>query len=112
MGNILSWIHEFVSNHTMRVKIAGSYSHELPVTSRVSQGSVLRPMLFLLYVNYVTNDVKCPFKVFADGIKLCIDFGFDEHEEYVSECQSDIEMLVSVSSSWGQNINVNLISVK
>ena len=65
----------------------------------------------LLYVNHLTKDVKCPFKVFADGIKLYIGFGFDKHDEYVIECQSDIDLLVSESSSWGLNMNVNKCKV-
>ena len=101
--------HRFLINHTMSVKSAGSISPELLVTSGVPQGSVLRPMLFLLYVNCVTNDVKCSFEVFADDIKLYI--GLDEHEEYISDCQSDNDRLVSVSSSWGLINNVNKCKV-
>ena len=110
-GNILSWIHGFLTNRTMSVKVAGSFSDELPVASGVPQGSVLGPILFLLYVNYVINDVRCPLKIFADDIKLYISFGFGEHQESVVQCQSDIDRSVSVSSSWGLNMNVSKCTV-
>ena len=72
----------------------------------VPQGSVLGPILFLLYVNYVINGIWCLFKIFADDIELYIRFKFDEHKESVNQCKSDIDRLVSVSSLWCLYMNV------
>jgi hypothetical protein len=48
---ILKWIQDFLSDRTQRVRVKGSYSGWGKVTSGIPQGSVLGPILFLVYVN-------------------------------------------------------------
>ena len=69
-GKLLSWLSFFLSNRIMRVGVRGSYSTWFQMISGVPQGSVLGPILFLLYVNDLPNWIKCSMRMFADDTKI------------------------------------------
>mgnify|MGYP001548984872 CR=1 FL=1 len=70
-GNVLRWIIDFLSNRRQRVRINSSYSDFILVRSGVPQGSVLGPLLFILYINDICRTVvHCSLKIFADDTKV------------------------------------------
>ena len=62
-GNTHNWITSFLSNRKQRVSVL---SDTTDVTSGVPQGSVLGPILFLLYVNDINENVQSSIRLFAD----------------------------------------------
>ena len=69
-NHTLSWIGAFLSNCTQTTVVNGVHSSYVEVTSGVPQGSVLGPMLFLLYINDINNAITSQIKLFADDSVL------------------------------------------
>ena len=69
-GQIKTWIRDFLKDRKQRVVVNGKYSQVEDVTSGVPQGSVLGPLLFLLFVNDLPDDVQSVLKLLADDSKL------------------------------------------
>ena len=69
-GKILNWIKAFLANRRMKVTVNGSSSVWAAVTSGIPQGSVLGPLLFLIYVNDLPDWIKTEINMFADDTKL------------------------------------------
>jgi len=73
-GKLLNWIVSFLSCRTQQVKVGGQLSSTVNVISGVPQGSVLGPLLFLVYINDLVDvfDSKLEVKLFADDVKIYI----------------------------------------
>ena len=105
-GHILSWIKGFLSHRTMRVRVAGVLSGPVPVTSGVPQGSVLGPLLFLIYVNYTVANINCYYRIFADDIKIYFASESSAMSLGVQGLQSNVNLLVKSAESWGLRMNI------
>ena len=73
-GKLLSCIKSFLTNRSQRVRIDGELSGSRAVISGVPQGSVIGPILFLIYINDVANSIpyEANAKLFADDLKTCV----------------------------------------
>ena len=58
--------YTFLSNRTQQVVVSGTQSLSCLVSSGVPQGSVLGPVLFLLYINDITSEIQSQVGLFAD----------------------------------------------
>ena len=71
--NILSWLCSYLSGREQYVLVNGKHSKSTLVRSGVPQGSVLGPLLFLLYVNDITNlhrSDQSKLSLYADDMLL------------------------------------------
>ena len=69
-GKVLNWIQSFLSHRRQKVVLRNGCSNWEDVISGVPQGSILGPILFLLYVNNIPSIVASTAKMFADDTKL------------------------------------------
>ena len=69
-GNLLNFFISYLSDRHQRVGINGSYSEYSKIKSGVPQGSVLGPLLFLIYINDLQNNIKSKVKFYADDTML------------------------------------------
>jgi hypothetical protein len=105
---IIAWIQNWLSSRRQKVSINKEFSGWKNVTSGVPQGSVLGPVLFLIYINDIDCDLVSKFKKFADDTKLCK--GVKNIEDVVS-LQNDLDKLHQWSEDWQMQFNVDKCSV-
>ncbi len=68
----LNWVKDFFKGRKMRTILRGKYSSWKEVTSGVPQGSVLAPIMFLVYINDINVNIgnDSYMNMFADDAKI------------------------------------------
>ena len=107
-GNAARWIRNWLAGRRQRVCINQSYSIWAPVTSGVPQGSVLCPLLFLIYIDDLDTNIGSKMSKFADDTKLC---HRARNPDDIMELQEDINKLVEWVNKWQMSFNVDKCSV-
>ena len=102
--SLSKWIMNFVSQRQMRVRVGEESSSWSSIDSGVPQGSVLGPLLFVLYVNEISCLVKSKIKMFADDTKLWRKIKSEEDKIIL---QADMDKLNKWSEDWLLKFNVD-----
>ena len=104
-GSIWSWLKEYLSNRCQQVSINGCLSSPLPVISGVPQGSILGPLLFLVYVNDLpSHTLFTSLYLFADDTK-CLKPILTPADSLL--LQHDLNQLSAWSSDWKLLFNLS-----
>ena len=115
-GQLLRWVESFLYNRTQRVVIRGSVSESFAVTSGVPQGSVLGPVLFLIYINDLPLDVVSPLSLFADDSKIFTKIVSEKNKSNKKSnnnvngneiLQKDLDSVRDWASKWKMEFNVD-----
>ena len=69
-GSALQWFRNFLTGRMQRVVLRGTCSSWSPVLSGVPQGTILGPVLFILYVNDISSGILSTVKLYADDTKV------------------------------------------
>ena len=69
-GSLLTLFQNYLDNRKQRVALNGSFSQFTRIESGVPQGSILGPLLFLVYINDLEKNIKSNVKFFADDTML------------------------------------------
>ena len=101
-GRTLSWISAFLNGRSQTVVLEGDCSEEVPVTSGVPQGSVLGPILFLIYINDLPDKVKSQVRLFADDTAAYLAISKLADSE---QLQADLDILQEWEIKWDMQFN-------
>ncbi len=67
---MIDWFQSYLSNRSQRVCVNGTLSSDKIIHAGVPQGSVLGPFLFLVYINDISDELKCLTRLFADDTSI------------------------------------------
>ena len=107
-GRIGAWITDFLTNRRQRVAVQGSYSEWADVVSGVPQGSVLGPILFVIFINDLPEGIKSWCTMYADDTKISSPV---ENEEDRDTLQEDLDRLVAWADKWQLNFHTGKCKV-
>ena len=101
-GNILNWFRSYHKDHWQQTTVLGATSSALPVTSRVPQGSILGPLLFLLCQKNLPNFINnSKITTFADDTTI---YKVINTKDDASDMENDLENFQTSSA------NANLLN--
>ena len=101
-GQTRRWIKKFLEGRSQRVVVEGESSDTASVTSGVPHGSVLGPILFLIFINDISSNIRSQLHLFAD----CLIYRMIESAEDRHILQQDLDQLSSWADTWQMTFNV------
>ena len=94
-----SWFIDFLSNRTQTLKVGTHLSPPVSVTSGVPQGSVIGPIIFLLFINDITDNMnpEINVKLFADDLKVYTELS---HPDSIKNFQIHLNHIQHSTFNW------------
>ena len=106
--NTFQWIASFLSHRTQQVLVEGQSSEKVPVLSGVPQGSVLGPILFLIFINDLPDNLNSKARMFADD---CIVYREIKSNKDQLTLQEDLDTLAAWEQKWGMDFHPHKCNV-
>ena len=103
-GETLNWIKGFLHDRTQEVIVNGSKSVVGMVLSGIPQGTVLGPILFVIYINDLLDDINSNGLMFADDTKIFRQVTSPQDSE---QLQRDLIKLEKWSDIWQLHFNTD-----
>jgi hypothetical protein len=94
------WVTSFLKDRTFKVRVGDALSEKENAISGVPQGSVLGPLLFLIFIDDLVKDLANPCFVFADDVKVV---SSNNRESLVE----DLQKVLSWSEKWDLPLNIS-----
>ncbi len=104
-GNLLKWIESYLNGRSQIVVINGVKSNPRQINASVPQGSILGPLLFLVYVNDLVCDLETTPYLFADDTSLLKVIDPTNIESTFRMINNDLETLSLWAAQWRVNYN-------
>ena len=101
---VMNWIRSWLTQRTQSVVVNGFSSPPVSVLSGVPQGTVLGPLMFLLYINDIANGISSSIRLFADD---CILYRTVKSKNDSAILQQDLNLLLHWATVWQMKFNVN-----
>lgn len=112
-GVLYDWLESYLTNRSQRVNVSGTFSEESRVGSGVPQGSVLGPLLFLIYINDLTQVLppEVKIKLFADDCKIYMIFAPSADTDPTPNLKVALDRLYAWINTWQLRLAVEKCGV-
>jgi len=107
-GNVLRWTENWLCGRKQGVMLGGQVSDWSEALSGVPQGSVLGPILFVLYINDIDEHINRKILKFADDTKI---YHTVNSLKAIDSLRADLHNLVSWSVDWQMLFNIDKCKV-
>ena len=97
------WIENWLTTRTQRVVVDGEQSPLAEVTSGVPQGTVLGPLMFLIYINDIVLNLNSQIRLFADDALLYREIRNGDDQKILQE---DLNTLCNWAEKWQMSFNI------
>ncbi len=101
-GSLLTWFDNFLTKRSQRVVVDGEASEWTDVLSGVPQGTVLGPLLFLTFINDISESISSSIRLFADD---CLMYRPINTLEDCKALQEDLDKLHNWTTKWQMKFN-------
>ena len=105
LGNLLRWFNSYLTNRKQCVVLPGVQSKWNYVRAGVPQGSILGPLLFLLYINDIVMDIGSNIRLFADDTSVYIIV--DDPVAAAELLNLDLDKITKWAKEWLVKFNPN-----
>ena len=102
-GELYNLLENYLSDRFQRVILNGQFSSRKPILAGVPQGSILGPLLFLIYINDLPNGLKSNAKSFADDTSLFT--SVKDKNESTSILNNDLLLISKWAYNWKMLFN-------
>jgi len=102
-GSLLLFLQDYLSNRYQSVVVEGQKSEPGLIKAGVPQGSVLGPLLFLIYINDLPENVISNIKLFADDTSLYVEV--EDHEQAAVSLNNDLQSIKNWADQWLVNFS-------
>ena len=111
-GKVAEWLSSYLTGRSQSVVINGQTSQSLPITAGVPQGSVLGPLLFVLYINDITEVMNCNANLYADDTCIFLDYNGPQEgsltpDEAAALLENNLENITAWAKKWFVTFNAS-----
>ena len=106
-GSLLAWLKSYLSDRTHQVKVSETFSETRTINAGCPQGSVLGPLLALMYLDGLSHRTKHEILFFADDTLLYATHTSDNIDLVQTSLQKDLDSIFDYGREWAITFNTD-----
>lgn len=101
----LDWFSSYLQGRQQSVRNDELSSNWCNLESGVPQGGVLSPLLFSIFINFLTPELRCAFHLYADDLQLYAQTDVDHISDAITKLNNDLKSIKNWSDRFGLAVN-------